>query len=266
MSNRPSAQSGKSGASKSQQSKRDQLRQQAAQAERRTRQMKIAWVAVAVVAVAAIVVGIVVGVSVYRGKVDVTGTPPNATADGDGIILNPGKYPADAPVFVLYQDFQCPACKSLEAQLGPKIDEMAEQGTIQLQYRTMTFLDTNLRNDSSLRAGAAAACADVVGHYSDYATTIYDNQPTSEGTGYTDDQLMTTFPEQAGITGDDLATFKSCYRSGAMEGFIKGTDRKAGEAGITGTPHILVNGKELNLQTLTSPDDLPAAVQQLANS
>ncbi|WP_197430233.1 DsbA family protein [Auraticoccus cholistanensis] len=246
--------------------RREQLRQQAAAAAARRRRNRILVTAVSIVVAAVLVVGVVVLVQGLRGRAsEVAGVvPPNANAERSGIVVNPGVAAEGAPVFALYQDYQCPACKSFEDNFGPTVAQMAEAGEIQLEYRTMTFLDTNLRNDASFRAGVAAACADVAGHYSAYHDVVYANQPAQEGTGYSDHQLLTEFPEQAGITGDALSTFKACYRGEDTASFVRGTDAAAGGAGVTGTPTITVDGQRLELSQLSSPEQLPALVQQLA--
>lgn len=247
--------------------RREQLRQQAVAAEAKRRQRRILLVGVAIVVAAAIVVGVVVGVQALRGRAgEVAGvTPPNANADNTGIIANPGVAAADAPVLTIYQDFQCPACKSFEDALGATVAEMAASGQVTLEYRTMTFLDRNLRNDASFRAGVAAACADVAGAYGDYYGVIYANQPVSEGTGYTDDQLLTRFPEQAGLTGETLESFKSCYRDEATAAFVRGTDAASSTAGVTSTPTIRVNGNDLDPSPFyANPAGFAAAVEQAA--
>ncbi|SDE66088.1 DsbA family protein [Auraticoccus monumenti] len=247
--------------------RREQLRQQAAAAEARRRQKRILLVGVAIVVAAALVVGVVVGVQALRGRAnEVAGvTPPNANADNTGIIANPGVAPADAPVLTIYQDFQCPACKSFEDALGATVNEMAASGQVTVEHRTMTFLDRSLRNDASFRAGVAAACADVAGAYTDYYGVIYANQPASEGTGYSDDQLLTRFPEEAGLTGETLETFKSCYRGKDTAAFVRGTDAASTAAEVSSTPTIRVNGEDFDAsQYYANPAAFAAAVEQAA--
>lgn len=180
--------------------------------------------------------------------------PPHANADKTGIVVNPGKAKAGAPVVALYQDYQCPVCKVLEDNVGDALEKAADDGTISLEYRTMTFLDGNLKNDSSTRSAQAAACADGVGAYAKYHDAIYANQPAQEGAGYTDKQLTEDFTKAAGVTGSRLATFKACYADKKMAGFVTGTNAAAGKAGVTGTPTVKVNGKVASLRNYQHPD------------
>lgn len=175
-------------------------------------------------------------------------TPPNANKDKSGIVVNPGKATSGAPVVSLFQDYQCPACKAMEDQFGSKLEEMANAGKIQLEYHTMTFLDDNLGNDASVRSAQAAACADTVGAYAKYHDTVYANQPTQEGQGYTNDQLLKDFPKAAGITGDKLTSFTACYDKKNMANWVTTVDDTASKSNIKATPTLRVNGKDFELK------------------
>lgn len=249
--------------------RRDQMRQQAAAAAARRKQRRILFVGIGVVVAALVTVLAVVGVNALRSGPAAGGevVPPNANADQTGIIANPGVAAEGAPVMTIYQDFQCPACKNLEDTLGATINEMAANGQVQLEYRTMTILDTNLANDASLRAGIASACADVAGAYDDYYAVLYTNQPQEArgSIGFTDNQLLAEFPAEAGLSGDALDTFKSCYRGKDTSAFIEGTDAAAAEAQVRSTPTIKINGEDFDMSPYyANPAGLPAAVEQLA--
>jgi protein-disulfide isomerase len=242
------------------QSRREALRrQQAAQAK----QKRLTRIVIAGAVLAALVLVAVFGTIIVQNmsRPTTASTPANATPAKDGIIVNPGKPKPGAPVVQLFVDYQCPVCKSFEGIFGPTLKDMAAKGEIQLEYHTMTFLDTNLRNDSSIRAGIAAACADNVGKYSEFHDTIFASQPTVEGTGYTTDQLRREFPATVGITGADLTGFQQCYDSKAMAGFVNGTNDLASKAGVNSTPTLKANGKVIDNKSL--PTSNPALLREL---
>ena len=233
-------------------SQREQLRRQreaellAAQRSNRVR------IGLAIVGAVVAVSLIVWGVYSFKDKIGATNAvPPHANGDKSGIIANPGVAKPGAPLFVIYQDYQCPACKEYHTIFGTKIRDAADAGKIQLEYRTMTFLDTNLKNDASTRAAVAAACADNAGVYQGYYDALYDNQPATEGQGFSAELLRTTIPAQLGLTGDKLAGFQKCYDTQATLQFVNGTNDAAGRAGITGTPVYQYQGKDIT-KTLTS--------------
>ncbi len=238
-------------AQKSAASRREQLRaQQAADAKARQRKMRILYVLCGVVAFAVIAV---VGVVVYNTEKDKRERaareaasqvrPPSALADGTGMIANPGKFQPGVPVLTIYQDYQCPACKSAEDYFGATVKKLADDGKIELQYRTLTFLDTNLRNDSSTRAAIAGACSDVIGKLESYHAVVYKNQPKQEGTGYTDKQLRDTFAAEAGITGADLTKFQTCFDDKQTSKWVTDSNLAAQKSWKGSTPQYDINGK-----------------------
>lgn len=247
------------------QNNRERLRQAQAAAAKQQRLTRAVGVGAAVLAV--LIIGVVIAVLFQnQGKSATAGsvTPPHATSDGRAIEVYPGKAKAGAPVVELFFDYQCPACGNLERQAGKYILDAAEQGDYQLIYRPMTFLDTNLRNDSSVRAANAAACYAEVGDYSAYHQAVFDNQPAQEGAGYTDDLLRNQLPTKLGTSGDKLTQFQQCYDTGRFKGFAQQTNTAAARDGVTGTPTIRVNGKDLDLKSVSAPDQFPAAVAKAA--
>ncbi|NNG20382.1 thioredoxin domain-containing protein [Naumannella sp. ID2617S] len=244
-------------------SRRAQLRAAQIAEAKRARNKRIAIIAVSA-AVAAILITAVVLVAI-RFKPDPNKTyPPNANAQRSAIRVHPDKAKQGAPVVTLYADYQCPACASFEKAYGQQLEGLASSGDIQLEYHLMTFLDTNLRNDASNRAANAAACADLAGHYAEYHNTVFANQPADEGRGYSDAQLTTDFPQKAGLSGAALDTFKKCYSDKQYNAFVKGADNSAGEAGVTSTPTLRVNGKTLDTKNLTQdPNSLRTEIMKL---
>jgi len=57
------------------------------------------------------------------------------------------------PTLVEYQDYQCPICKEYGSFYGTVLNKMSAEGSIILEYRTMTFMDSNLSNTASSRVG-----------------------------------------------------------------------------------------------------------------
>lgn len=249
------------------QSNREQLRRnQAAQAKQK-RLNRIIGVGSAILVV--VLVGVFIAVLIQNQSHTATtssATPPNATAAKDAIVVNPGKAAAGAPVVELFFDYQCPVCKQFEGAYGASLTSLADSGDIELRYRNMTFLDNNLNNDASLRAGIGAACSDFSGKYPAYHEQIYANQPANEGDGYSDEVLRVTIPGAVGITGDALTSFQSCYDSQTTKAFVNGTNEAASKSGVNATPSVRVNGKDLSLQTIAGvqPDGLGDLIKQNA--
>ena len=219
---------------------------------------------VAVLVIVGVVVAIVLGSggSATPGGATASASsalPAGATGPGGGIVVNPGKARAGAPTLDLYEDFQCPICGQLETLFGAQIRSMAAAGDVKLVTHTMSFLDDNLKNDSSLRAASAAACAADAGRFGPYHDAVYAGQPAKEGQGYTDAQLQ-TFATQAGITGSALSTWQQCVKSGQHTAYAQAVQTQSEKDGVFGTPTLKLNGTVLDLQKLT-PAYLTAQVK-----
>ena len=258
-------------------SKRAALRKQQELEVRRKRKARMLGVGLGVLTLVVVATIVVVFVNAIGNKIpeiDSTAeqlTPPNAT-EGHGIaIKSKNTQPAsDVPNVLVYEDYQCPACKLYEAQYGNAFQQLIDDGKITLEIRTAYFLnDANktVNKNSSERAALAAAAADAVGKYREYHKVVYDNQPAQEGDGYTDQQLRVDFAAKAGITGDDLTTFQKLYDTKAYAEFARQSYQALGEAGITGTPAYVVNGKKINLGKLPSndPQTVLTAIQSAAS-
>ena len=166
-----------------------------------------------------------------------------------------GQGRAGTPTLTLYLDYQCPNCRIFENNFGQMLDQEAQAGTWTLQNKTMTFMDSNLNNTASTRAALAASCAATVDHYAEYHLEIYNNQETQEvrgSVGYSDELLRVTIPTKLGFTSDQLTTFQACYDGRATQDFVTTVDKGAYTDGVTGTPTLRVNGKDVNYSNVTS--------------
>ena len=148
---------------------------------------------------------------------------------------------------------------TLEQRIGAEKASMAEAGDIKLVVHTLSFLDDNLKNDSSKRSANAAACAADAGKFLEYRSAVYAAQPAQEGVGYTDAQL-TQFAGASGITGPALTTWQQCTTSGQHAQYVTDVQEASGRAGVNSTPTIKLNGQDVTKDVQT-PAALVAAVK-----
>jgi protein-disulfide isomerase len=225
-------------------------------------------IGVVVVAVVALAVGLAVwlgsrsspsgtSTSAGSGSSAASSVPKGATGFGGPLVVNPSAA-ANVPTVDLFEDPQCPVCKQFETLYGPAIAALVKDNTAKLVVHTMTFLDGNLKNDSSMRAANAAFCAADQGKFRDYMVATYAGQPAKEGAGYTDADLA-SFAQAVGLSGSTLDTWKSCQASLPYRAHIAALETASEKSGVTGTPTVQVNGTSL---TLTGkPEELTQAVQ-----
>ena len=212
-------------------------------------------IVVAVVVVVLVIVGVVGAVLLgSRGKeanstAGGSALPKGAPAMGAGIVVNPDA-PANVPTLDLYEDFQCPVCGQFESIFGVQLKDMVQAGQVKLVAHPLSFLDDNLRNDSSNRAANAAACAADADKFLQYHAATFQGQPQKEGTGYTDAQLK-SFATQAGITGPALTTWQKCYDDRTHNQWVESVQTQSEKDGVNGTPTLKLNGQTMDLSGLT---------------
>ncbi len=169
--------------------------------------------------------------------------------EGGGVNVGPG-VDADVTQVRVYEDFQCPWCGRLEASIGEQLSDKAVAGEINLTYQIMSFLDGVSSDRSSTRAANAALCADDAGVFVPFHASVYANQPP-EGQGYTDEQLV-GWGEDAGLSGAELDTFRSCVSDLTHEDYVQAMQERANKDGVTSTPTVVVNGETLSSEEMST--------------
>jgi protein-disulfide isomerase len=213
-------------------------------------------IVVAIVLVLALAGG--VGVQYWRGhsKVEVTssGKPEPALITGPGQSgqgVTVGTAGAKAHID-LYLDFRCPHCAEFEESTGATVDKLVQDGTVTLTYWPLQFVNP----DASPRLANAFAAAAANGKALSYADEMYGDFSKS----WTTDQLL-DLGKQLGI-GD--AKFQAAVQDNTYGGWLESVSNAADDRGVTGTPTVYVNDKQLETEKLT-PQGLQEAVGATAS-
>jgi protein-disulfide isomerase len=225
-----------------------QMRQQREAAARRRRTMLVGG---AVVAVLVLVVGLGIVVQTTRSASsgDAGDASPQGTVEAHAIPRGDGSAPVTLTV---YEDFQCPACRTVESYLKPTIDEYVERGTLRVEYRPIAFLDDASTTDYSSRALGAAACVlDGAGRdtFVQMHDLLYANQPPEGTAGLSDEQLA----DLAQRAGADRTAVSSCMEDERFAGWVDAATEQASKDGVNATPTLLVNGEQLQLTNEEDP-------------
>lgn len=197
-----------------------------------------------------------VGLAVWLSNRSASSADPNAAKPAGA--QQDGGLPfgtAETPVLEVYEDFQCPACKQFEDNVGQTIRGLEEDGKAKVVYHVLSFLDDNLGNDASFRAANAAGCAQEQDTFLAYHDTVYANQPATEGDGFTDEQLV-SFGQTAGVP--DMGAFETCVKDQTYGGWVNLVQANATDNQITGTPTIVVAGEKVDLSSANSWEDVSA--------
>lgn len=212
------------------------VREQLAREQRRRQQL---WTSIAA-AVFLIIAG-ATGWFIYSSQQsDSFSTPTNAYRDGVGFASGEG------PKLVeIYLDFQCPACKAFETVAQDMLDKQVAEGKAKVVTYPVAILDHTSPNKYPTRAAAASACAADEGKFKEYAKALFDGQPEEGTTGPSDEDLVKT--------GQSLGlgeSFSTCVKDGKYKSWVPEATKDFEKRGLTGTPSIFVDGKQLKGKTI----------------
>ncbi|MCF2574089.1 DsbA family protein [Brevibacterium sp. UCMA 11754] len=249
---------------------RENARQIAAAQEKKEKTAKtILYVGIGVVV---LVVAAVVAVLIFQQSKPGM-TPANFVGGGvsiakDGKVVQPKQMPEgeesdlptaadagakeNAATVTVYLDFQCPGCKAFEDANTPTLEKLADEGSIVLEYKPVSFLDrASSGNEYSTRSANLAAC--VIDSQPetarDFFPAMYAQQPEEGQDGRTDEQLLKV-AEDAGVDtskklqSDPEQTVKSCVTDQSFKDFVENSSQDALDAKVEGTPWVLINGEK----------------------
>ncbi len=216
------------------------------QRKERTRNLMVVGAVVVAIAIIAGVMFWVSNKSDTTGQaVDAGGTPQNLTGDYSVTI---GKSSAPTTIKV-YEDLQCPICKSFEQVAGTQVQQGIADGKVKVDYHMVAFLDHESTTKYSSRAlNAAMAVLSTAGPdaFLKFHTIAYQNQP-AEGSAGVPDSTLVDWAVQAGA--DKSAVTPLINDDQYHQWVVNATDQMSKDD-VTGTPTIFINGKkQADLQT-----------------
>ena len=151
--------------------------------------------------------------------------------------------PATNPVkVIMYEDFQCPACKAFEEADAAFLKQSLDAGDISFEWRPISFLDSALTDKYSSRALNTALCVLDTTDIKTYAKlhdVLYVEQSPESGPGLTDSTLN-ALAKQAG--GGDQA---QCIKTKKYGPWIEKATTAFGKAGYKSTPTVVIDGKQV---------------------
>lgn len=150
-----------------------------------------------------------------------------------------GNASADVTV-VEFGDFACPVCRQFKTSIYPQLkSEYIDTGEIRFVYMNFPFISA-----SSDRAAIASECVYRQSRqgYWDYYEAIYDNQGPERQDWATSELLTRLAREQTDI---DIQQFQACLSNRETLGEVQEDYRIGQNSGVTGTPTIFVNGRQL---------------------
>ena len=216
---------------------------------------------VALVAVA-IVLAVVLSGGKSKPSVAAVGSLKNAlpgAADVNGLLKGIPQHghvlgwPSAKVTLVEYIDLQCPFCQQFETQVFPNIvDKYVATKKIKVEARVLDFIGP----DSGRGRNAMIAAAQQNKAFN-FAQILYDNQGT-ENTGWLDDNMVAQ--AAASIPGLRVPQLLSAAKSPAVVKTARQFDKEGAADGVSGTPTLFVDGKQVTLQSPTDETSLTHAL------
>ncbi|BDZ55699.1 DsbA family protein [Agromyces marinus] len=260
------------------------LREEQKKKERRNRLLIQGGVVVAVIAVAALIGGLIFnsirpagpgplnmasdGILLVAGEtegIDAVQTPA-IPADGEPTPTVPDESGTVANI-VVFVDYLCPFCGLFEQTNGETMRTMVEQGAATLEVHPIAILtNKSAGTQYSLRAANAAACVAEKSPeaFFDFNALMFENQPEELSAGLTDDEIF-AIASEAGAA----ASVENCIEDVRFKDWVQDATERAltqpipnsDLPSITGTPTVLVNGKQY-VGSLEDPAEFQAFVLQ----
>ncbi len=222
-------------------------------ADRRRKVTLWTTIGVVLVLVVAGLTGWVVIASQNKGKV---ATPSVAVDSGTAFTVGSGPVVID-----LYEDFMCPICHEFETQSGATIKQLVSQNKVTVRYHPVAILDSSSNGTNySTRASGAAAAAAEGGKFIEYHDILYQNQP-SEGSNGLDNAKLISLGRQVGLTS---TAFSDAVDNKTYDKWADQVTDTFAKRGYTGTPTVLVAGKQLAPNSVPTTAQLTAAVTAAA--
>ena len=229
-------------------SARERLRTERARQARRRRRIRVLAVGAGVVVLiaAAVTVGVL---SQHNKETTVKARPEYAgpyapvtlNADNSVTMAQPG---VTKPVIDVYEDFQCPMCRSFEQANGGMIQQLADQGKVKVVYHPFTIFSAEPQQANSIRAWAAAKCAPAT-RWARYHNALYASQPAETTIGGFPVSLLVRLGKNVGIRSRGFA---QCVQSQKYAAQNPPVSNQIINGGVNNMLTLKLNGQVLNAQ------------------
>ena len=197
--------------------------------------------AAAALAVLLVVVVAVAGV-MFRNSLD-TSSDVDAPVAGSVAVAELGLAygPADARrSVVIYEDFLCSDCATLEQATRRDLNRLAENGEIRVEYRPVNLLadhgDYSARAANAFRVVSKSYDLEIA---QQFHAVLFDNQPTGDE-GFPDDEQLIAWAVEAGAEEDVV---RPGIEDQSEMDWVEAATRSATDSGVRDTPTVLLNGK-----------------------
>jgi protein-disulfide isomerase len=142
----------------------------------------------------------------------------------------------------LFEDFQCSSCKKYTNEYEPLvIEKIVNTGMAYYVFHQYAFMDAESGDKGSTQAALASECAAEQNRFWDYKKMVFTNQ-----TGITGQFPVERLIAFAKALGLNTTQFKTCLETAKYQANLDAGFKLGQEMGVTGTPSVFVNGKNVS--------------------
>lgn len=163
---------------------------------------------------------------------------PKATVTDNVLVI--GNNPDAATKVVVFEDFLCPYCREFEESSRDFLHEYARKGKVVVEYRPFQLLQDPY-SARSLNAYAAVLTHGTPLQALKFHDLLFDKQPYETASKKPDIDQLTKWAKSVGA--DSAEVIKAIKTPD--EAFATAARKAAEDAKIQGTPTVLVNGQQL---------------------
>lgn len=159
---------------------------------------------------------------------------------------------------VEFGDFQCPSCKSFEPTM--KAVRTKYKDKIRFVFRHFPLIQTH---EYAMSAALAAQAAGNQGKFWEMYDKLYENQPILKDGKLTDSfekSKLVSFALQLGLNEEK---FLKDFDSDSNRQQILDDMSDGNKANVQGTPTIFINGKNYNLQEISTLTEFSSKIDPL---
>ena len=193
---------------------------------------------VGVIGAVVVLLLVIVGAGVFFSR---SGGDAAASASSRGQALVVGDDAKAKLKVVVYEDFLCPYCREFESSTRSMLHEAASKGTVQVEYRPFHLLQDDY-STQALAAWSAVLQQGTAKQALALHDLLYENQPYEQDPSKPGPAQFVSWAKKAGVTSSAVL---DAVRQASDQTFVDAADAAAKKAGVTGTPTVFVNGKQL---------------------
>jgi protein-disulfide isomerase len=230
-----------------QKSKRQQRRQQSKNQQR--------MVLIGALTLGAILIAVALIYPNLKSSTEVAVPTTESRTAANGLTIGDTNAPAKIEVF---EDFQCPACKQFTEDYEPVIlKTLVDTGKAYYVFHNYPFLDRNSVTKESWDAANASLCANEQGKFWEYHDTLFANWNGENQGAFAKENLV----KFASAINLNMTDFNACMGEQRYNADVQASFDLGNSMGVSGTPTVFVNGKEVTPGYIPTIEDITAAVE-----